>query len=71
MLNIAAYNKHHYNITHQMINAVKYFYKNILGRSDTDTANTIERPERENELPKILNKAEVEIIIKKLRKPDT
>lgn len=64
VLNIAAYNRHRYNTTHQMINAIKYYYKNILGRVDTDTANTIERPQREKELPKILNKAEVEPIIK-------
>jgi integrase/recombinase XerD len=63
VIKIATHNKHSVSTTHQMINAVMYYYRNILKRCEKDMASTVQRPQKDNALPKVLNKKEVETII--------
>jgi site-specific recombinase XerD len=65
VIKIATYNKHSPSTSHQMINAVKYYYKNILGININELIITVQRPQKNNDLPKILNKKQVETIINK------
>lgn len=65
VVKIATHNKHKPSTSNLMINAVLYYYRNILGYGEKDMKNTIQRPQKDNALPRILNKKEVETIINK------
>lgn len=63
VVKIAMHNKHSTNTSHQMINAVLYYYRNVLKVEGMEMVNTIQRPQRDSKLPKVFNKKEVETII--------
>lgn len=46
----------------QIVNAVRYYYKDVLG--DAKRVTFIERPRKETKLPLVLSKAEVAILLK-------
>lgn len=46
----------------QMVNAIRYYYKNVLG--DVQRVTFIERPRKETKLPLILSKVEVAQVLK-------
>lgn len=61
VLKIASHNQHSTSTTQQMINAVLYYYKNILNKPEFK--NEILRPQKEHILPKVLSREEVERIL--------
>lgn len=50
------------SMRHSLINAVMYYYKNVLGRYDYK--NGIIRPKKDKELPHVLSKEVVQIILR-------
>ena len=50
------------SMRHSLINAVMYYYKNVLGRQDYK--NGIIRPKKDKELPHVLSKEVVQIILR-------
>ncbi|MDB5118825.1 MAG: hypothetical protein JWN56_43 [Sphingobacteriales bacterium] len=61
VLKIASCNGHCTNTTHMMINAVLYFYKNVLNKPEYK--NQVHRPQKEKALPKVIAKEEIEKIL--------
>lgn len=61
VLKIASHNYHSTSTTHLMINAVLYFYKNILNRQDYKSQ--IHRPQKERTLPRVMAREEIEMIL--------
>ncbi|TKB96962.1 tyrosine-type recombinase/integrase [Pedobacter cryophilus] len=61
VLKMASHNYFSTSTTHCLINAVLYYYKNILNKQDYK--NQIIRPQKERVLPKVMAKEEVEKIL--------
>lgn len=61
VLNIATRNYYSSSATQMMINAVLYYYKNVLKKQDYK--NKIHRPQKERSLPKVISKEDVEKIL--------
>ena len=61
VLKISSCNGHCTSTTHMLINAVLYFYKNVLNRPEYK--NQIHRPQKEKALPKVMAKEEIEKIL--------
>lgn len=61
VLKIATHNGHSSSTSHMMINAVLYYYKNILNKSEYKSH--IHRPQKEKTLPKVIAGEEIEKIL--------
>ncbi|WP_162141789.1 tyrosine-type recombinase/integrase [Daejeonella oryzae] len=61
VLKIASNNSHCSSSTHMMINAVLYFYKNVLNKPEY--TNQLHRPHKEKVLPKVIAKEDIEKIL--------
>lgn len=61
VLKIASHNCHSTSTTHLMINAVLYYYKNVLNKPEYKCQ--IHRPQKEKNLPKVISKEEIEKIL--------
>jgi site-specific recombinase XerD len=61
VLKIASHNCHSTSTTHMMINAVLYYYKNVL--SKPEYKSQIHRPQKEKNLPKVMAKEEIEKLL--------
>lgn len=61
VLKIASHNGHSTSTTHLMINAVLYYYKNILNKAEYKCE--IHRPQKEKALPKVIAKEDIEKIL--------
>jgi site-specific recombinase XerD len=61
VINLSKNNQYSTSTTHMMINAVLYFYKNIENKPEYK--NTIQRPNKEHVLPKVMAAGEVERIL--------
>jgi integrase/recombinase XerD len=62
VLELSTAHAHSVSMRHGLINAVLYYYKNVLGRSDYK--NGIIRPKKDKELPHVLSKEVVQSILK-------
>ena len=61
VLKIASHNGHSSSTTHLMINAVLYYYKNVLNKPEYKCE--IHRPQKEKTLPKVIAKEDIEKIL--------
>lgn len=61
VLKIASHNCHSTSTTHLMINAVLYYYKNVLNKHEYKCQ--IHRPQKEKALPKVIAKEDIEKIL--------
>ncbi len=62
VLELSTRNKYGISMRHSLINAVLYYYKNVLGRFDYK--NGIIRPKKDKELPHVLSKEVVQAILR-------
>jgi integrase/recombinase XerD len=61
VLKLASHNQHCSSTSQMLINAVLYYYKNVLGR--VEYKNDIQRPQKEKALPKVIAKEEIQAIL--------
>lgn len=61
VLELSTRNGHSISMRHSLINAVLYYYRNVLGR--LDYKNGIIRPKKDKELPHVLSKETVQAIL--------
>jgi site-specific recombinase XerD len=62
VLELSTRNVYGISMRHSLINAVLYYYKNVLGRFDYK--NGIIRPKKDKELPHVLSKEVVQVILR-------